>query len=117
MNTRPLLVSPGEETGENTGCIRNLIGLRENKMELVEGARLGVGQEVMWPWMVRSASILGPGVSCYLYGNMDSINPTISVPMRLAAHFFSLKNGKLCYFYDTWSIISLLTSLELVTFC
>lgn len=25
--------------------------MRENKMVLVKGARLGVGQEVMWPWL------------------------------------------------------------------
>lgn len=34
-------------TGENTGYIKNSIYVRENKMVLTEGARLGVGQEVM----------------------------------------------------------------------
>lgn len=51
MNTWPLLVPPRKETGENTGYIRNPICMRENKMVLVKGARLGVGQEVMWPWL------------------------------------------------------------------
>ena len=62
-------------------------------MVLVEGARLRVGWKVMWPWLVRSASSLGPGISCCLYGNVDSGNLAMSVPMGLAAHFCSLKNS------------------------
>lgn len=68
--------------------------MRDHKMVLVEGARLRVVRKVMWPWLVRPASSLGPGVSCCLYGNVDPGNLAMSVPMGLAAHFCSLKNSR-----------------------
>lgn len=93
MNTWPLLVPPGEETGENTRYTRSPIYRRENKMVPVEGTRLGVGWEAMWPSLMRPASSLEPGISCCLYGNMDSGNLAISIPVGLGAHFCSLKNS------------------------
>ena len=35
--------------------------------------------------LVRCASSLRPGISCHLYGNVDSGNLAMSVPMGLAA--------------------------------
>ena len=62
----PLLVLPEEETREYRAYIQEPSLYEGQQNGVVEGARLQVGREVMWSWLVRSAWSLGPGIPCCL---------------------------------------------------
>ena len=89
----PLLVLPEEETREYRAYTQEPSLYEGQQNGVVEGARLQVGREVMWSWLVRSAWSLGPGIPCCLCWHVDSGNLAVSVPMGLAVHFCSLKNS------------------------
>lgn len=88
----PLLIPPGKETGENTVYTRNPIYTRDNKMVLVEGARLGLGQEVMWPCWWGVPALWGQEFPA-AFMEMWTLETWLCLFLWDWQHFCSLKNS------------------------